>query len=151
MWPEQTLCNIRQARLVSGTFPVPFPSTFSKHFHLHFRLPNACSIATLLIFMALLNLTWSHVIRVSDCRYGQMSQDKKEWAESPSRRGLTAIHSIVFSGLFRFRHLLSFCIMSLVPVPGHRAYCLANQCWHQWRYLSHQQLLVDLWNSFIFN
>ena len=64
MRPEQTLCKIRQNRLVSGTFPVPFPSTFNKHFHLHFRLPNACSIATLLLFMDLLNLTWSHVASV---------------------------------------------------------------------------------------
>ena len=53
---KQMLCKIQRARIVRSTFPVPSSSTFNKHLHLHFSLPNARSTTNLLLFMALLNL-----------------------------------------------------------------------------------------------
>ena len=52
-----------------------------------------------------------------------------------------------FLARIRFRRSLPFCTMSLISVPWHHAYCLANQGWRQWTYPFHQQFLVDLWSS----
>lgn len=56
--PRQILCSMQQAIIVEDTFSTDSSSLFSRHLHLPFNSPNACSTTTLALLNDLLKSRW---------------------------------------------------------------------------------------------